>query len=610
MASVWGELKRRNVVKVAVAYGIVGWLLVQIADVFFPALQLPEWTVTFVAGLVILGFPLALILSWAYELTPQGIERAKSAPLSESIGKVTGRKLDFVVIGLLVLAVGFMFVDNYLPETRPFAGAEIDPASLHPEVDTLETDEQTEVLPSSVAVLLCDNLSPNPDDAYFAEGIHEEILNQLVKIQDLNVIARTSVLQYAEAPPPIPQIADELNVGAVVECSVRYAGDAILVTAQLIDPETNSHLWSDTYPGDLSDLSTLFAMQADIAMNIANSVGAEFSLAEQESIEAVPTNSPAAYTLYLRGLTARGGLGDFAADFDRAIQLDPEFALAYAQRAWDYSVALNYSAEVGSPAEVERISRESAERALQLDPSLGLAHSALAGIAEANWRWAEARGHAEQAYELSPSNIGVIGQYGRILRTSGEYARAVQVLRQGTVLDPNSRFPFQQLGIAYRAVGEFDLSAAALEQAVAINPTGAGDNVNLAITEVRRGNFDEAVRRLHVTEQLYGGRPRQPFRYGQMALAYAQAGQREDAIRLFSALEERATETEVGDANWALAHIALGEYDRALERLEAAMETPAAINYTALVMIKNNDWADPELEQPRFKEVLAALWSE
>ena len=135
MASVWAELKRRNVVKVAVAYAIVGWLLVQIADVFFPALQLPDWTVTFVAALLILGFPVALLLSWAYELTPDGIERTKSIPLSENITKVTGRKLDFVIIGLLALAVVFMFVDNYLPESGPFAGAGIDPASLSPELD-------------------------------------------------------------------------------------------------------------------------------------------------------------------------------------------------------------------------------------------------------------------------------------------------------------------------------------------------------------------------------------------------------------------------------------------------------------------------------------------
>jgi hypothetical protein len=216
MASVWGELNRRNVVKVAVAYAIVGWLLIEVTSTVFPLVQLPGWTATFVAMLILVGFPIALILSWAYQLTPDGMERTKSVPLSESITKVTGRKLDFVIIGVLAVAVAFFAVDRFVLNTAgPFAGADVDPASLEPTLDEAAPgaaeevepappateDEQREVLPNSVAVLLCDNLSPDPDDAYFALSIHEEILNQLVKIRALNVIARTSVLQYADAPP-------------------------------------------------------------------------------------------------------------------------------------------------------------------------------------------------------------------------------------------------------------------------------------------------------------------------------------------------------------------------------------------------------------------------
>ena len=275
MASVWGELKRRNVVKVAVAYAIVGWVLIEVTSTVFPVLQIPDWAIALVTMLLILGFPIAVILSWAYEITPEGMKRSHEVEATESITHVTGRKLDFAIIVALVLALGFVVYNYVLQDGETAVG----------------------VIPNSVAVLLCYNLSPDPNDAYIAASIHDEILNQLVKIRALSVIAKTSVMQYADAPPPISQIAEELNVGAVMECSVRYAGSAILVTAQLIDPETNSHLWSDTYPGDLSDLSTIFAMQADIAMNIANAVGAEFSLEEQERIEAIPTDSPAAYEL-------------------------------------------------------------------------------------------------------------------------------------------------------------------------------------------------------------------------------------------------------------------------------------------------------------------------
>ncbi len=173
MTSFFGELRRRNVVRVAVAYAIVGWILVEVSSTVFPILQLPDWTVILVTMLLILGFPVALILSWAYDLTPQGVVRADQVPLSEGITKVTGRKFDFVIIGLLVLAVGFMFVDNYLPESGPFAGAEIDPASLEVELDeppsiavkaapAIEEEAQRDVLPNSVAVLVCENLSPDP----------------------------------------------------------------------------------------------------------------------------------------------------------------------------------------------------------------------------------------------------------------------------------------------------------------------------------------------------------------------------------------------------------------------------------------------------------------
>ncbi len=268
MASVWGELKRRNVVKVAVAYAIVGWLLVQIADTFFPALQLPEWTVTFVAGLVILGFPLALILSWAYELTPEGMEQTKSVPLSESITKVTGRKLDFAIIGALVLALGFV-VYNYESEDALTPTPEIVVDEVVDALIPVVVEGQRKVLPNSVAVLPFDNLSPNASDAYFATGLHDEILSQLAKLRNLSVISRTSVLRYADSDLSIPEIARELNVGTVMEGSVRYSDGRVRITTQLIDAETDEHLWTETYEREFSDI---FAIESDIAMNIANAL--------------------------------------------------------------------------------------------------------------------------------------------------------------------------------------------------------------------------------------------------------------------------------------------------------------------------------------------------
>jgi TolB-like protein len=223
-----------------------------------------------------------------------------------------GRRIEFALIGLLVLAVGFMLVDSYVLEDSDRLAEVRQTASTVGSVAETPTpivvEESRDVLPNSVAVLPFENLSPDPDNAYFAAGIHEEVLNQLAKIDALNIIARTSMLQYADQTKSIPEIADELNVETVMEGSVRFADDRVLVTAQLIDPVTNSHLWSESYNREFADI---FAIQADIAMNIANALEAEFSLEEQAQIEELPTDSPEGLRTLSQGDTGdRGGSGE------------------------------------------------------------------------------------------------------------------------------------------------------------------------------------------------------------------------------------------------------------------------------------------------------------
>ena len=571
--SFFGELRRRNVVKVAVAYAIVGWLLVQVADTFFPALQLPEWTVTFVAGLVILGFPLALILSWAYELTPDGMERTESILLPESIAKVTGRKLDFAIIGLLVLAVGFMFVDNYLL-----------PESSESSVRTRE------VLPSSVAVLPFENLSPNADDAFFAAGLHEEVLNQLAKLRDLSVISRTSVLRYSGSGLSIPEIARELNVGTIMEGSVRYASDRVRITMQLIDATTDEHLWSETYDREFADI---FAVETDIALNVASALEAEFSLEERQSLERLSTTSPAAYQLYLRALAVKGGSATGAlltgeqrslADsfLDQALAIDPRLAPAYVQKSRM------------APVTAPEVARLNAERALEIDPNFGLAHLAIANSHRRFWRAAEAREAYETALELSPNDPVILSDFGLFLAFVEEYDEATRLARYAAALDPNNSASYNTLGAVLQLSGDIDAAANAMLQSTLLNPLSVAPLMNLARLEAGRGNRADAVMYLQTAEQRFGDEGGGFFAHG-----YALAGEREKAIELAMLARARGSG---GPGFEALLSLVLGEREEALEFLElyAAHQRPVALG---MMRIKYNVWSDPALNDPEFVDV-------
>jgi len=612
MASVWGELKRRNVVKVAVAYAIVGWLLIEIAATVLPLFEAPDWIAQVFAFFVILGFPLALILSWAYELTPEGMERTKSVPASESITHVTGQKLNYVIIGVLVLAVGFMFVDNYLPESGPFAGAEIDPASLGPELDEIPSaiveeateptparaeEEQREVLPNSVAVLLFDNLSPNPDDAYFAAGLHDEILNQLQKLSSVSVISRTSVLRYTDSDLSIPEIARELNVETVMEGTVRYADDRVRITTQLIDATTDEHLWSETYDREFEDI---FAIESDIAMNIANALEAEFSLAEQERIEQIPTDSPAAYALYLK---ARTYSDTRLADLNQAIELDPEFALAYALKAYFY--ALESEGTGLDPAEAAAalgVAREAAEQSLLLDSANGLAHGALGILHVAAGEVGEAQAAYESALELSPNDPDLIAVYARFNRYVGQYGDAIRLSRRSVELDPNNQFVNAQLAFSYWYAHNYDDASDAFQRTIDLGPTEGSSHLGKAFAEVSRGNYDEALRELQFAEEVYQGGI-SSLRLGQFAFAYGQMGRPEEARRFLSMLEASAQEEPVTEAVWAMAYFAVANYEEAFRRLENAVTSPQAGEQVALSELKANAYGDPVLDEPRWREL-------
>ena len=315
----FAELRRRNVYKVAVAYAIVGWLLVQIATQVFPFLEIPNWVVRLVIALVAIGFPIALVIAWAFEATPEGIKRTEVAdamPVSAAIGRKKHAWI-YVVVIAAAISVTLFFLGRYTAGNKSVASA------------------PNELPTKSIAVLPFDNLSRDPDNAYFAEGVQDEILTRLAKIADLKVISRTSTQRFKSAPSDLPAIAKQLGVMHILEGSVQKANDQVRVNVQLINALSDAHLWADTYDRKLTDI---FSVESEIAKTIADTLQAKLTGSEKTAMSKKPTANPEAYELYLKGRffwnkRTAADLRKSIEYFNQAIEKDPAYAQAYAALA-------------------------------------------------------------------------------------------------------------------------------------------------------------------------------------------------------------------------------------------------------------------------------------
>jgi TolB-like protein len=312
--NLFSELKRRNVYKVAVAYAIVGWLLVQVATQVFPFLEIPNWVVRLVIALVVIGFPIALVIAWAFEATSEGIKRTEVAD-AMPVSAATGRKKHawiYVVVIAAAASAALFFVGRYTAGNK---------TSWSP----------NEISNKSIAVLPFENRSEDKANAYFADGIQDEILTRLSKIADLKVISRTSTQHYKSVPENLPEIARQLGVAHILEGSVQKSGDAVRVNVQLIKAANDSHLWADTFDRKLTDI---FSVESEVAKAIAEQLRAKLSGQEEQVIAAKPTDNVEAYDAYLRGLAYSlkpllpANLLAAQKYLREAVRLDPKFAVA------------------------------------------------------------------------------------------------------------------------------------------------------------------------------------------------------------------------------------------------------------------------------------------
>ena len=495
--SLIAELKRRNVFRVGVAYGIVGWLLVEMASVVLPALRLPEWTLTLLVFLVVVGFPLALILAWAFELTPEGIKRDQDVESPESATRQTGRKLDFTIIGLLVVAVVYFAVDKFVLEAEPKH------AVMEPKPPPVEEAVAREI---SIAVLPFANLSDDASNEYFSQGISEELLNVLTRVTTLRVASRTSSFSFKGTNTAIPEIAAQLNVNHILEGSVRKAGNRVRITAQLIDVESDSHLWSDTYDRELDDI---FAIQEEIAVHIVEeltrTLGANKAAAASVS---PPTTDMGAYELYLKGrylLALRGGenLEEAARLFEQAVEIDNSFAAAYASLGKTYALLPGYLPVSDSRPFTEK-SEAAIDHSLQLDPDQTEALIAR-GLNATFYRlaWDEARAAFEHALHVNPNDAEVHNLYGDYFRVIGDFANAEKFERRAMELDMLSDVHVRDLAVLKMTMGRYDEAVAYAQRALKLHASAIGYDI-LVSSQLYVKNFDAARQAILHAEALPG----------------------------------------------------------------------------------------------------------
>jgi TolB-like protein/Tfp pilus assembly protein PilF len=473
------ELKRRNVYKVAVAYAVFAWLIIQFATQVFPFFEIPNWAVRLIILLLLLGSPIALVLAWVYEITPEGLKRTEDVALGESIAHRTGRKLTaFTVIICAVALAVILFEFLRVKPVSPTAG----PEKAEPRITIVE---------KSIAVLPFENLSDDKQNAYFADGVQDTILTYLAKISDLKVISRISVMQYrTEARPNLREIGRALGVAHVLEGSVQRVGDRVRVTAQLIDARTDAHLWADSYDRDIADV---FAIQSEIAQKIAQQLEARISPSEKAAIERSPTNDMAAYDLYLRAKVllnsttfsnqAKESYLEAVRLLGEAIRRDSSFFLAYCELA-NAHVRIYFFGYDHTPGRLA-LAEVAVNTALRLRPNSGEAHLAMAQHLYRGYRdYARARDELALAKSALPNDPTVFELTGYIDRRQGNWEGSAKNLERALELDPRNLFILQQISISYQKLRRFAEQAAVLDRALALAPKDVDTRTTRAEVEL------------------------------------------------------------------------------------------------------------------------------
>jgi TolB-like protein/Flp pilus assembly protein TadD len=537
----FAELRRRNVYKVAIAYAIVGWLLTQVATQVFPFFEIPNWGIRLVVLIIAIGFPIALIIAWAFELTPEGLKRPEFA---DELPKKSARSHAWIYVVFIAgaISVSLFFLGRYT-----------------------SWKQSSELPGKSLAVLPFTNLSGNPENAYFAAGIQDEIVTRLAKITELKVISCTSTKRFKSAPDDLPAIAKELGVANIMEGSVQRSADAVRVNVQLIKVENDAHLWADTFDRKLIDI---FKIESEIAKTVAETLQAKLSGSEQHAIAARPTENTEAYELYLKGRffwDKRTGenLKKSIDYFNQATAADPNYALAYVGLADCYLLLEDYG---GTPAnETYPKAKAFAQRALQLDDSLAEAHTSLAYVCSNLWQWEQAEEEFKRAITLNPNYSTAHHWYSLYLLDLGRIDEAMAEIKRAHELDPLSLIIGTTLNYAYFAKGDVDSSIVQCKRVIDLDPSFPRAHEYLGLGYLAQGRYQEAIMEIHKAVEL-SGRDRRPLR--DLGYGYAVSGKRAEALTVLKEIEGNYEKHKAIGQDFAAVYAGLGEKDQAFAWLE------------------------------------------
>ncbi|HEY2044992.1 MAG TPA: tetratricopeptide repeat protein [Candidatus Udaeobacter sp.] len=468
MSGFFEELQRRKVYRVAAAYVVAAGFLIQMASAAFPAWELPNWTLRLVIVLLLIGFPIAIILAWAYDITPQGIQGTPQTP-----GAHRRRNLILLIASAVIISAS--------------AGFFLLPRAIWQKVD------------KSVAVLPFQNLSNDPANAYFGDGIQEEILTRLTKIGDLKVISRTSTQGYQSDPSNLAEIAKQLGVANILEGSVQKAGNQVRVNVHLVNVQTGSQLWAETYDRKLSDI---FSVESEIAKGIAESLQAKLTGREEQALAAEPTNNPQAYDAYLRGL-AFEARSNYSSDalfkaieyYDLAVRLDPNFALAWARLSGVH--ALLYSNRRDTTTARRDAAKEALENAQKLQPNSP--ETLLFTGYYQYWvsqDYALAKATFGRVSKMLPSNSEILYALGAIARNEGHWDESIAYWERGLALNPRNTALLTEVAFTYAALRQFPTAEKLYDRALDILPNELSLMALKASIYQAEGNLQEAAKLL------------------------------------------------------------------------------------------------------------------